>query len=118
MDSSESTRTWALLLLAGAGTSGALRTGKDAAGGDDDDLAVGELLLKFPGETVRRWVVSLAVAVRQVSRMQNIPLLDLVETLEKGNWDEDHNGLLSLTGFDLCSNRQQLSAFQNSGTCK
>lgn len=37
-----------------------------------------------------------------------LPLLDLVETLEKGNGHEDHNSLLSMTNFDLSSTSVQV----------
>jgi hypothetical protein len=38
--------------LAGAGAVGALRAREDAACGEDEDVAVGELLLELAGETV------------------------------------------------------------------
>jgi hypothetical protein len=46
----ERTRAWALLLLRCTAAVGALGTGKNAAGSDDEDMAVRELLLEFAGE--------------------------------------------------------------------
>ena len=54
MDSGESPGLGALLGLAGAGPVGALGAGQDAAGSNDQDVAVGELLLELTGETVMR----------------------------------------------------------------
>lgn len=42
----------ALLLLGVAGAAGALRAGEDAAGGQEDDVPLGELLLELTGEAV------------------------------------------------------------------
>ncbi len=41
-----------LLSLGSAAAVAALGAGKDAARGEDQDMAVGELLLEFTGETV------------------------------------------------------------------
>lgn len=54
--SGECARTWALLGLRGARAVGALGAGKDAARGEDQDVAVGELLLELTGEA--DWDVS------------------------------------------------------------
>lgn len=43
--------TWALLGEGSAGAGGALWAWQDAAGGEDQDVAVGELLLELTGET-------------------------------------------------------------------
>ena len=48
--SSQSTRTWALLGLAGAAAVAALWARQDVARGNDEDVAVGELLLELTGE--------------------------------------------------------------------
>jgi hypothetical protein len=48
----ERTRAWALLLLRCAAAVGALGTGEDASRSDDEDVAVGELLLEFAGEAM------------------------------------------------------------------
>lgn len=54
VDSSESSGTWALLLLGSAGAGRALGAGEDAAGSKDQDVAVRELLLELTGETI--WI--------------------------------------------------------------
>lgn len=50
MDGSECARTRTLLGLRGAAAVGALRAGEDAAGGDEEDVAVGEFLFELAGE--------------------------------------------------------------------
>ena len=50
MNSSQSSRTGTLLLLGVAGAGGALGAGEDLALGDDQDVAVGELLLELTGK--------------------------------------------------------------------
>ena len=50
MDSGESPGLGALLGLAGAGPVGALGAGENAAGSNDQDVAVRELLLELTGE--------------------------------------------------------------------
>ena len=98
VDSSQSARTRALLGLAGARAVAALGAGQDAAGSDDEDVAVGELLLELTGQAERALVgadgVFMCVCVC-------LPLLDLVEALELGNGDEDDNGLSAVTNLDL-----------------
>ena len=54
VDGGQCSGTGSLLRLAGAGPVGALGAGKNAAGGEDQDVAVGELLLELAGETVSR----------------------------------------------------------------
>ena len=51
VDSSESAGTRTLLLLGVAAAGRALGAGQDAARGEDQDMAVGELLLELTGET-------------------------------------------------------------------
>lgn len=58
MDSSQGARTGSLLLLGVARAGRALGAGKDAARGEDQDMAVRELLLELTGEA--RMGVSLA----------------------------------------------------------
>lgn len=53
MDSSESTAAGTLLGLGVARAGGALGAGQDAAGGQDQDVAVGELLLELTGEATK-----------------------------------------------------------------
>lgn len=52
VDSSESSRTWALLGLRSAGAVGTLWAGENTAGCKDQDVAVRELLLELAGKTV------------------------------------------------------------------
>ena len=54
VDSGESSRLGTLLGLVGARAVGALGAGENAAGSNDQDVAVGELLLELTGETGRR----------------------------------------------------------------
>lgn len=51
VDSSQSAGTGALLGLGGARVDGALGAGQDAALSNEEDVAVGELLLELAGET-------------------------------------------------------------------
>jgi len=50
VDGGEGSRARALLLLGVAGAGGALGLGENAAGGEDQDMAVRELLLQLAGE--------------------------------------------------------------------
>lgn len=86
VDGSQSARTGALLLLGVARAVGALGAGENAARGQDEDVAVGELLLELTGEA----------------------LLDTVETLQGRDGDKDDNRLLAVANFDLM--RDQKSA--------
>lgn len=79
VDSSESSRTGALLLLGVAGAGGSLGAGQDAARSEDQDMAVRELLLELTGET----------------------LLDAVEALQGRDGDKDDNSLLAVANLDL-----------------
>lgn len=54
VDSSECSRTRALLSLGGARAVGALGAGEDTAGSDHEDMAVGELLLELACQAVQR----------------------------------------------------------------
>jgi len=91
VDGGECSRSWALLGLGCAGTVGTFWAGEDAALGKDDDVAVGELLFEFTGQS----------------------LLDLVEALEERNWDEDDNCLLSVANIEL-TGRDELQRSQSS----
>lgn len=53
--------------------------GKDSSGGEDQDMAVGELLFQFTGQA----------------------LLDFVEARKEGNRDEEDNGALAVANFEL-----------------
>jgi hypothetical protein len=59
VDGSESSGTGTLLGEGGARTVGALGPGEDAARGEDQDVAVRELLLEFAGESVIISILSL-----------------------------------------------------------
>ena len=49
MYGSQGTRMRALLSLSGARAGGTFGSGEDAAGGKDEDVAVGEFLFEFAG---------------------------------------------------------------------
>lgn len=52
VDGGQCSGTGSLLGQRGSGAVAALGTGQDAAGGEDEDMTVGELLLEFTGETI------------------------------------------------------------------
>merc|ERR1711981_1114581 len=79
VDSGEGTRAWTLLLLEVARAVRALWTGQDATGGDDQDMAVGELLLEL---------------ARQA-------LLHLVPAWQRWNRNEDDNSLATMSNLNL-----------------
>lgn len=79
VDSSQSAGTGTLLLLVGAGVDRALGLGQDAALSNEEDVAVGELLLELTGQA----------------------LLDLVEALEERDRDEDDDSLLAVADLNL-----------------
>lgn len=56
VDSSQSAGTGTLLLLVGTRAGGALGAGQDAALSNEEDVAVGELLLELTGQTRERGV--------------------------------------------------------------
>jgi hypothetical protein len=68
-----------LLFLGRAAAVRAFGARENAAGREDEDVAVGELLLEFAGEA----------------------LLDFVEAREEGDWDEDYDGAFAVTDFEL-----------------
>ena len=79
MHGSQGSRAGTLLGLAGARAVGSFWAGENAAHGEDQDVAVGELLLEFAGQA----------------------LLDLVEAGEEGDRDEDNDGALAVANFEL-----------------
>ena len=85
----QSAGTGALLLLGGAAAVGALGAGENAARGQDQDVAVGELLLELAGQA----------------------LLDLVEAGEEGDRDEDDDGALVVADLELWEVRVSISGF-------
>jgi hypothetical protein len=90
VDSSESAGTGALLLLGVAAAGRTLGAGQDAARGEDQDMAVGELLLELTGEA----------------------LLHTVETGQGRDGDKDDNSLLAVANLDLTS-RDKLKRSQS-----
>ncbi len=79
MHGGQSAGAGSFLGLRGAAAVGSFGTGQDAAGGEDEDVAVGELLFQLAGET----------------------LLDLVEAGEERNGHEDDDGFFAVANFDL-----------------
>jgi hypothetical protein len=95
VDGGEGSRARALLRLVGARPVGALRARENAARGNEEDVTVGELLLELTGETDN------VSATCKTQRGAHKPLLHLVPALEKGNRDEDDNGLPAVADLDL-----------------
>lgn len=87
VDGSQGSAARTLLGLRGAGSVGSLGAGENAARSDEQDVAVGELLLELAGQT----------------------LLDLVEAGEERDGDEDNDGTLAVANFELLSNLLVLS---------
>lgn len=81
VDSSQSSGSRSLLCLAGSGSVGSLWPWQDTSRGEEDDVSVAELLLKFSGKS----------------------LLDLVEVREEWDWHEDDNCALAVADFELTS---------------
>jgi len=79
MDGGQCSGTRTLLGLRGSGAVGALGAGKDAAGGEDENVSVGELLLELTGEA----------------------LLHSVEALKGWDGDKDDDSLLAVANFNL-----------------
>lgn len=94
-----------LLLLGVARAGGSLGAGQDAARGEDQDVAVGELLLQLTGETFEavgcQWQVAWWMMVMPGNGSWNLPLLDTVEALQERDGDKDDNSLLAVTNLDL-----------------
>ena len=90
----------ALLGLRCAAAVAALRTRQDAARGDDQDVAVGELLLELAGEAAIR---SLAAARAYVGRgvVDDLPLLRAMPALQDGNRYKDDDCLAPVADLDL-----------------
>ena len=98
VDSSEGARAGTLLLLGVASAGRALGAGKDAARGEDQDVAVGELLLELTSET-RTMSVYNVLAIDWEDCF--LPLLDTVEARQGGDGDKDDNSLLAVANLDL-----------------
>lgn len=102
VDGGEGSGTRALLGLRSTRSVAALGAGKDTARGEDQDVAVRELLLELTGETV-----ILLDHVKLKSRSENIPLLHLVEALKGWDGDKDDNSLLAVANFNLQNDQSQ-----------
>lgn len=100
MDGGQSAGAGTLLLLGVARAGGSLGAGQDAARGEDQDVAVGELLLQLTGETMK-----IRCQRRDAGGLlgweRSLPLLDTVETLQERDGDKDDNSLLAVTNLDL-----------------
>jgi hypothetical protein len=79
MNGGQSTRAWSFLGLRGAAAVRAFGPGKDTAGSEDENVAVGEFLFELAGEA----------------------LLDFVEAGKKRDGDEDYDGFFAVADFDL-----------------
>ena len=104
VDSGQSTRARALLVLVGARVDGALGAGENPALSDEEDVAVRELLLELTGQAMVLLVqVFLPVysIIRAYRNRCSVPLLDLVEALEERDRDEDEDCLLAVADLDL-----------------
>jgi len=89
VDRGQSSAARTLLSLRGAGSVGSLWAGEDATGSDEQNVAVGELLLELTGQT----------------------LLNLVEAGEERDGDEDDDRTLAVADFELAS-RDELKRSQ------
>jgi len=85
VDGGQGSGAGALLRERGARAVGALGAGENAARGEDQDVAVGELLLELTGES----------------------LLHAVEALQGRNGDKDDNSLLAVADFNLYTIKNQ-----------
>lgn len=101
VDGGECSGTGTLLGLRGSRAVGALGAGENTARGEEEDVAVGELLLELTGETVQ----SISALVRDWEGKGkgegDIPLLNTVETLEGWDRDKDDQSLFAVANFDL-----------------
>lgn len=98
MDSSQCARTWALLGLRCSAAVAALWARQDTAGGNDDDVTVGEFLLELTGQAGRKM---LGQEQERENWMRNVPLLGTVPALEERDGDEDDNRLATVADLDL-----------------
>lgn len=88
---------------------GALGAREDAARGEDQDVAVGELLLELTGETAGGRAMSDELCKKaerwgkreRKKEKKNLPLLDAVEALQGRDGDKDGNSLLAVANLDL-----------------
>lgn len=112
MDGRQGAGAGALLLLGVAGAGRALGAGEDAARGQDQDVAVRELLLELPGEAA--WESVAAFHCQLSERVRNLPLLDTVEALQGRDGDKDDNSLLAVANLDLFQTKSQHASSRTS----
>lgn len=98
VDGGQGARTGTLLLLGVAGAGGSLGTGQDAAGGEDQDMAIRELLLELASQACEALD---GAAQAKLEGHKNLPLLDTVEALQGRDGDKDDNSLLAVADLDL-----------------
>ena len=112
VDSSQSAGAGTLLLLGVARAGRALGAGQDAARGEDQDMAVGELLLELTGQAA---VIELVPgeAWKFLDWVIVLPLLNAVEALQGGDGDKDGNSLLAVANFDLESDLKSACELQD-----
>lgn len=112
MDGRQGAGAGALLLLGVAGAGRALGAGEDAARGQDQDVAVRELLLELTGEAA--WESVAALHCQLSERVRNLPLLDTVEALQGRDGDKDDNSLLAVANLDLFQTKSQHASSRTS----
>ncbi len=98
MDGCQGAAVGPLLGLRGARAVGTFGTRENAAGGEDEDVAVGKLLLEFAGQAMREGVSGCG---GKGVGFGDVPLLDFVEAGEKGNGDEYDDCFFAVADFDL-----------------
>jgi hypothetical protein len=103
VDGGQGAAVGALLLLAVAGAGGALGARQDAARGQEEDVAVGELLLELTGEA---GMVLEGAEHDESGGEGSLPLLDAVEALQGGDGDKDDDSLLAVADLDLIKTRR------------
>jgi len=112
--------------LGGTGAVGTLGTGKDAPRGEDEDVAVGELLFEFTGETGYHEALVSWDASKELRdwkggpkrdgdgeykrKRKNLPLLHLMEALKVWDGDKDDDCLLAVANFNLQSIKVSMRA--------
>ncbi len=109
VDSSQGAGTWALLGEGSAGAGRALWAWQDAAGSEDQDVTVGELLLELAGKTngTNQSIDLLVFRNMKVC----LPLLHLVETGKGWDGDKDDNSLLAVANLNLRDQSQRAISF-------
>jgi hypothetical protein len=116
VDSGQCSGTGTLLGERGARAVGALGAGEDAARGEDQDVAVGELLFELTGESAlistRFPIASCTRSVWMNKKGAGIPLLHTVETLQGRNGDKDDNSLLAVADFNLYNDQKSACELQ------